>query len=681
MFIADYGGNMQFYNYSLIAGILSLLFAVYMAWDVLKKSEGTPKMQEISKAIREGANAYLNRQLKTILVFAVVIAIVLYLIPLPGFGLPITIAFIIGAVASYLTAYLGMNVAVRANARTAKSAEKGLKEAFWTGIEGGAVTGFAAIGFSLIGLSLLLGYLTLSRIPILIGFGFGASLISLFARVGGGIYTKAADVGADLVGKTELNLPEDDPRNPAVIADLVGDTVGDCAGMAADVFESYSVTLVAALLIPAGLIALKVGIPGISNASALSYPLMLACLGFIGSIVSMPILRRFGKTPNKALYWGIGSAVVVSAILDYIFTVFMKVSTSMFIPVLSGLLLAFALFWVADFYTGSKSRFVIKIANASTGGAGTNVITGLAVGLRSTWLPVFFIVIAILASYTTGGIYGIGIAAVGMLSITATILTIDSFGPITDNAGGIAEMTGLPASVRKVTDHLDALGNTTKATTKAFAIGGAALSATALLVAFTQAVHITSIDALNPVVMVGVFIGALLPFVFASFLMEAVGHAASLMVDEVRRQVRTIKGLIQGKAKPDYARAVDIATINAIKSLAVPEMIAIITPIVIGLVLGASALGGLLVGMIPASLMLALFMANGGAAMDNAKKYIESGKLGGKGSDAHKAAVVGDTLGDPLKDTAGPALNSMIKVVSTISILLAPAFIAIALIH
>lgn len=661
---------MQFYYYSLIAGILSVIFAMYMAWEVLKKPEGTPKMQEISRAIKEGANAYLNRQLKTILVFAIVIAILLYFF-LPN-GLQIVVAFLVGAVTSYLTAYLGMSIAVRANARTAKSAEKGLKEAFWSGIAGGSVTGFAAIGFSLIGLSLLLIYLTASQIAILIGFGFGASLISLFARVGGGIYTKAADVGADLVGKTELNIPEDDPRNPAVIADLVGDTVGDCAGMAADVFESYSVTLVAALLIAAGLAAAFA-------TQAYSFVLLVACIGFVGSIVSIPIMKLSGKHPNRALYLGIGSAVVVSAILDYVLSIYSGFGISAFVPVLSGLVLAFLLFWVADFYTGSKSRFTIKIATASNGGAGTNVITGLAVGLRSTWLPVLFIALAILASFYYGGVFGIGIAAVGMLSITATILTIDSFGPITDNAGGIAEMAGLPSNVRRVTDHLDALGNTTKATTKAFAIGGAALSATALLVAFSQAVHLPAIDALNPVTLVGVLIGALMPFIFSSFLMEAVGNAANLMVAEVRRQVKTIKGLMQGKAKPDYARAVDIATINAIKSLAVPELIAILTPIIIGLVLGSQALGGLLVGMIPASLMVALFMANGGAAMDNAKKYIESGKFGGKGSDAHKAAVVGDTLGDPLKDTAGPALNSMIKVVSTISILLAPVFMMLAL--
>ncbi len=660
---------MQFYYYSLIAGIISLLFAIYAVMQVMKKPMGTPKMQEIAKAIKDGSSAYLNRQLQVIAVFAVILAI-LFWVFLPN-HVQIVIAFVTGAIASYLTAYLGMNVAVRTNLRTAKSAEKGVKEAFWTAILGGSVTGFAAVGFALISLSLLLAYLTISNIAILIGFGFGASLISLFARVGGGIYTKAADVGADLVGKTELNLPEDDPRNPAVIADNVGDNVGDCAGMAADVFESYAVTLVAVLLIATQL----------AGSSSFAYPLYIAIVGFAGSLISIPLMGKYGKHPNKALYVGMGGAVVISAILDFILTKLMGFNLMLFVPVVSGLILAMLLFWIADYYTGGKSKSVIKIATAAKSGAGTNVITGLAVGLRSTWMPVLFIVIAILASFYSFGVYGIAIAAVGMLSITATVLTIDSFGPITDNAGGIAEMASLPGNVRKVTDQLDALGNTTKATTKAYAIGGAALSATALFVAFSNAMGLRVIDALNPTVTVGIFIGALLPFIFSSFLMESVGYAANLMVEEVRRQVKTIKGLMTGKAKPDYAKAVDIVTINALKSLAIPELIAILTPIAVGLILGAQALGGLLVGMIPASLMLALFMANSGAAMDNAKKYIESGKFGGKGSDAHKAAVVGDTLGDPLKDTAGPALNSMIKVVSTISILLAPVFMTFVLIH
>lgn len=508
---------------------------------------------------------------------------------------------------------------------------------------------------------------------LLIGFGFGASIVSLFARVGGGIYTKAADVGADLVGKTELNLPEDDPRNPAVIADLVGDNVGDCAGMAADVYESYSVTIVAALLIAVGSAAAG------AATSLLAYPMYVLSIGVASSIIAMLFTRTRKQNMSVALYKGIGSAVIIAALLDLALTYFTGMPIGYFAAVLAGLVLTIALFWITDYFTGSISKPVIKIATAAKGGAGTDVIMGLSVGLKSTWPSVLAVVLAIFVSYESAGLYGIGIAAVGMLSLTATILTIDSFGPITDNAGGIAEMGGAPASVRSATDKLDALGNTTKATTKGFAIGGAALSATALFVAFAQAVGITSLDALNPLITIGIFIGALLPFLFSSFLMEAVGHAANLMVDEVRRQVKTIKGMLTGKAKPDYAKAVDIATVNAIKALIVPELIAILVPIAVGLVLGKAALGGLLVGMIPASFVLALFMANAGAAMDNAKKYIESGKFGGKGSDTHKAAVVGDTLGDPLKDTAGPALNSMIKVVSTISILLAPVFVAFAL--
>ncbi len=656
------------YYYSLAFGILALLFSIAAAIITLKKDAGTKQMQELSDAVRSGSSAYLNRQAMTIGAFVVVLSILFYFLQN---GSQIIIAFVTGAVTSYLTAYLGMNVAVRANVRTAKAAEKGVGAAFYTAIMGGAVTGFAAIGFGLIGISLLLSYLTISNVAILIGFGFGASLVSLFARVGGGIYTKSADVGADLVGKTELNMPEDDPRNPAVIADNVGDNVGDCAGMAADVYESYVVTLVAALLIAAGIAA--------AHVQLFTYPLYIAAAGVVGSLASMLFMKTKKRNATGALYKGIGSAIIVSAIIDYAITYLLGFSVDYFVAVLSGLVLAILLFAITDYYTGSGRRQVIKISEAARGGAGTDVIMGLSVGLRTTFFPVIFIVVAILVSYFAAGVYGIGIAAVGMLSLTATILTIDSFGPITDNAGGIAEMAHLPSRVRNVTDALDALGNTTKATTKGFAIGGAALSATALFVAFAQAVHISVLDALNPVVTAGIFIGALLPFIFSSFLMEAVGKTATIMVEEVRRQVRTIKGILTGKAKPDYAKAVDIVTVNALKALVVPEVLAIATPIIVGLVLGKAALGGLLVGMIPTSFVMALFMANGGAAMDNAKKYIETGKFGGKGSDAHKASVVGDTVGDPLKDTAGPALNSMIKVVSTISILLAPVFITYAL--
>jgi len=659
---------MEFYYYTLFAGIIAIIYALFAAYITLKKEEGNKKMQEIASAIKAGSAAYLNRQLKTIAIFAVILAILFLFLPN---GYEITIAFLTGAIASYLTAYLGMNVAVRANVRTAKIAEKGTNAAFKTAIIGGSVTGFAAVGFGLIGLSLLIMYLTISKVDILIGFGFGASLVSLFARVGGGIYTKAADVGADLVGKTELNLSQDDPRNPAVIADNVGDNVGDCAGMSADVFESYAVTLVAALLIAYG----------ISHASVINfaYPLYVAAIGVISSLLALLFIDVKGENATLALYKGIGSAVIIAAVLDFALTWYLSLPLAYFYSVLSGLVLAILLFWITDYYTGSGKKAVVKVADAAKGGGGTDVIMGLAVGLRTTWFPAVVIAIAIFVSYISAGLYGIGIAAVGMLSLTATILTIDSFGPITDNAGGIAEMAGLQENVKKVTDKLDTIGNTTKATTKGFAIGGAALSATALFVAFAEAVGLSSIDALNSMVTIGIFIGAMMPFVFSSFLMEAVGKAANLMVEEVRRQVKTIKGLLQGKAKPDYARAVDIATVNALKSLVIPELIAILTPIAVGLILGKEALGGLLVGMIPSSFMLALFMANGGATMDNAKKYIEEGHFGGKGSDAHKAAVIGDTVGDPLKDTAGPALNSMIKVVSTISILLAPVFIAYTL--
>lgn len=652
--------------YSLALGLVALAFSLLAAYKTLKKPKSTPKANEVAEAIRSGSSAYLLRQAKVIAVFVVIVSILLFFMQN---GAQIVVAFVFGAATSYLTAYLGMNIAVRSNVRTAKAAEGGTEKAFFTAILGGSVTGFAAVGFGLIGLSLLISYLTISKVAILIGFGFGASLVSLFARVGGGIYTKSADVGADLVGKTELNLPEDDARNPAVMADNVGDNVGDCAGMSADVYESYVVTLVAALLIAAVL-------P--NNTNLLAYPLYLASAGVIGSLAGMFFIKGRGHNATRALYIGIGSAVIVTAIIDFAISYQLGL-LPYFLAVLSGLLLSILLFGITDYYTGSGRRDVVKIAEAARGGAGTDVIIGLAMGLRSTFFPVIFVIAAILVSYYSAGVYGIGIAAVGMLSMTAIILTIDAFGPITDNAGGIAEMAKLPEKIRTITDHLDAIGNTTKATTKGFAIGGAALSATALFVAFAEAMKLTAIDALNPIVTVGIFIGVMLPFVFSALLMEAVGRTANLMVEEVRRQVRTIKGILTGKAKPDYAAAVDIVTVNSLKELVLPEVIAIATPIIVGLVLGREALGGLIIGMIPASFMMALFMANSGAAMDNAKKYIETGKFGGKGSDTHKAAVVGDTVGDPLKDTAGPALNSMIKVVSTISILLAPVFLMYAL--
>jgi K(+)-stimulated pyrophosphate-energized sodium pump len=654
--------------YSLAFGAIALVFSIYAAYATIKKPRSTPKANEVADAIRSGSSTYLLRQAKVIGIFVVIVSILLWFMQ---DGQQIVIAFVVGAVTSYLTAYLGMNVAVRSNVRTAKAAEDGTNKAFFTAILGGSVTGFAAVGFGLISISLLLYYLTVSKVLILIGFGFGASLVSLFARVGGGIYTKSADVGADLVGKTELNLPEDDARNPAVMADNVGDNVGDCAGMSADVYESYVVTLVAALLIASG-------IPNGGSLSLFAYPLYIASAGVIGSLAGMFFLKGKVRNATRALYTGIIAAIGVSAVIDLAISYQMGLM-GYFIAVFSGLLLSILLFGITDYYTGSGRKNVVKIAEAARGGAGTDVIIGLAMGMRSTFFPVLFVVAAIFISFLSAGVYGIGIAAVGMLSMTALILTIDAFGPITDNAGGIAEMAHLPEKVRKVTDLLDAIGNTTKATTKGFAIGGAALSATALFVAFATAMHLTTIDALKPVVTAGIFIGVMLPFIFSAMLMEAVGRTANLLVTEVRRQVRTIKGMLKGTAKPDYAAAVDIVTVSALKELVLPEIVAIAAPILVGLILGREALGGLLVGMIPASFVMALFMANAGAAMDNAKKYVETGKFGGKGSDTHKAAVVGDTVGDPLKDTAGPALNSMIKVVSTISILLAPVFLMYAM--
>jgi len=659
------------FTYAFVIGVVSLAMSLIAAAITVRKPEGNKDMKRVAEAIREGSRAYLHRQGKVIAAFAIVLAI-LFLVLKDGWL--IDVAFLTGAFTSYLTAYLGMSVAVRANSRTANMAERGVEKAFYTAIIGGAVTGFAAVGLGLIGLVLLLNYFTLTpnTIPLIIGFGFGASLVSLFARVGGGIYTKSADVGADLVGKTELNLPEDDPRNPATIADNVGDNVGDCAGMSADVYESYVVTLVAALLIAAPFV--------VTAPKLVEYPILLASMGIIASLLSLAFIKPRSSKVERVLYSGIGSAVLIAAILDFAITYLLRIGMYYFLAVLSGLLLVIVLFAITDYYTGRRAKYVIKVASAAQGGGGTDVIMGLAAGLHSTFWPVLAVVVAILVSFASAqvygaGVYGIGIAAVSMLSLTATVLTIDSFGPITDNAGGIAEMSHAKEHVRNVTDRLDAMGNTTKATTKGFAIGGAALSATALFVAFAQAAHIPTIDALNPIVTAGIFIGALLPFIFSSFLMEAVGKGADALVDEVRRQFKTIKGLMQGKAKPDYAKVVDMTTVNALKNLVLPELFAVLTPILVGLLLGKEALAGLLVGMIPASFVLALFMANSGATMDNAKKYVEAGNFGGKGSDTHKAAVVGDTVGDPLKDTAGPALNSMIKVISTISILLAGIFV------
>lgn len=566
-----------------------------------------------------------------------------------------------------------MSISVRTNVRTAQTAKQGLKEALSVAFKGGSVTGMAVVGLALFAVSVF--YAIFKDPAMLIGLGFGASLISLFARVGGGIFTKAADVGADLVGKIEKGIPEDDPRNPATIADNVGDNVGDCAGMGADLYETYVVTLLAAMLLAL--------IPSVSDTynSAVQYPLMLGVVAIIASIIGIWFVR-LGRSKNimGALYKGLFVAGLVSAGGFYLVTMYTKNPLNLFLATLVGLVITLLLNVITEYYTSTKHRPVQKIAEASVTGAGTNLITGLAVGMQSTILPVLVICGGIIAAYMLAGVYGIVIAAVAMLSLTGMIIALDSYGPITDNAGGIAEMANLDKNVRKVTDALDAVGNTTKAVTKGYAIGSAALGALALFAAFVQELDLYTASPISflltsPAVLVGLFIGALLPFAFSAVCMTAVGSSAHKIVVEVRRQFKQIKGLMQGKAKPEYGKCVDIVTKAALRNMIVPAIIAIVAPLAVGLILGIKALGGMLIGVILSGLLLALFMSNTGAAWDNAKKYIESGKYGGKGSEAHKAAVIGDTVGDPFKDTAGPALNALIKVMNTFAIVFAPLFV------
>ncbi len=655
------------------AGVIALLYAAYLAMKVVNSPKGTPKMQSISGAIQEGANAFLTRQYMTLVPIVVVLFAAIYYFV----GLNTGIAFVVGVISSGLAGYIGMQTSVRGNVRVAEAAKKGLPGALSIAFSGGAVTGMALVGLGLIGLGglyLLFG----GNLAPIIGYGFGASLISLFARVGGGIYTKAADVGADLVGKVEKGIPEDDPRNPAVIADNVGDNVGDCAGMAADVFESFVVTVIAAMLLGAAM--------GVT--AYVTIPLGIAAIGVIGSVIGSLFVRLGkGKKIMRAFYKGIAATAVVTLVLTYLYVTSGVApegenaipAMNLFFTVLVGVIVTAAMFMITEYYTATEYNPVKKTAEAAKTGAGTNVITGLAVGLESTLLPALLVVLAIAVAFKLGGLYGIALAAAAMLSLSGIVIAVDSYGPITDNAGGIAEMAGLPSNVRKNTDALDAVGNTTKATTKGFAIAGAALGALALFVAFADESGLTEINLLNPAVVVGLFIGALLPFIFSSLLMTAVGRAAFEIVEEVRRQFREIKGLMEGKAKADYARCVDISTKTALKELALPGVIAVGTPLLVGYLFGAAALGGLLAGAIASGFLMALTMCNAGAAWDNAKKLIEEGKLGGKGSDAHKAAVVGDTVGDPLKDTAGPALNALIKVLNTVSLVFAGALISASL--
>ncbi|ADI74400.1 V-type H(+)-translocating pyrophosphatase [Methanohalobium evestigatum Z-7303] len=658
-----------------IAGIVSLVFSAFFIQNIMKKSPGTETMQQIAGAIQEGAMAYLNRQYKTITAVAIVLALLIFALLGDDSG-KITIGFIAGALSSAAAGYLGMNVSVRANVRTTNAASQGLKEAMAIAFRGGAVTGLAVVGLALLGVSGF--YIIYGDVNLVIGFGFGASLISLFARVGGGIYTKAADVGGDLVGKIEAGIPEDDPRNAAVIADNVGDNVGDCAGMGADLFETYVVTVLAAMLL--GSVILE------TYPNAILYPLVLGATAIFASIISIFFVKvgDDGKI-MKALYKGVALSAILSIVAFYFVTDFLMGDIEFFYAALVGIVIMVLMVVFTEYYTSTSFRPVKTIAKSSETGAGTNVISGLAIGLESTALPVVIVVIGILAAYfVVGGVaapaiglYGIAIAASAMLSTTGMIVTMDSFGPVTDNAGGIAEMADLPENVRNVTDALDAVGNTTKAVTKGYAIGSAALGALALFADYRHKVDLSagSLSLDNPVVLVGLFIGGLLPFIFSAVTMRAVGKAAFEVVNEVRRQFREIPGILEGTAKPGYSECVDIATRAAIREMAIPGAMAVVVPLAVGLVLGPLALGGLLLGIIVSGFLLALTMDNGGGAWDNAKKLIEDGEHGGKGSDAHKAAVVGDTVGDPFKDTAGPALNALIKVVNMVSILFSAIFI------
>jgi len=638
-----------------VAGVVTLAYALWLAYSVKNAAKGSEKMVEISSAISEGANAFLMRQYKTLAPIVVVLAIAIYFI-----NLQTTIAFLAGVLCSALAGYIGMKVSVMGNVRVAEAAKHGMAKAFDVAFKGGAVTGMALVGLGLIGVSVLFKF---TGIVPLIGFGFGASLISLFARVGGGIYTKAADVGADLVGKVEKGIPEDDPRNPAVIADNVGDNVGDCAGMAADVFESFVVTIIAAMLL--GMAA---------GGQLIELPLLIASLGAIASIGGSFFVKVSNvKNVMGAFYKGIIATAIIMLVLSFFV---LQQSLMLYATVVCGVVVTVAIFKITEYYTAKEEKPVQEIAEAAKTGAGTNIIRGLAIGMQATAAPLLLVVAALAISYVAAGIYGVALAAAAMLSLSAIVIAVDAYGPITDNAGGIAEMSGLPAKVREVTDELDAVGNTTKATTKGYAITGAALGALALFAAFATEAKLTSVNLLNPSVTIGLFIGALLPFVFSSFLMTAVGKAAFQIVEEVRRQFREIKGLMEGTARADYATCVDISTKTALNELAVPGLIAVLSPLVVGLLFGAEALGGLLAGVISSGFLLALMMCTSGAAWDNAKKLVETGKYGGKGSDAHKAAVVGDTVGDPFKDTAGPALNALIKVVNTVSLLFAGAIVA-----